>query len=182
MLAEDGTLTASSGGASAQVTPEAVTNCYAGDMNQDLILDGTDLTLMWQILVCGGDFVQTAVGDVNGDGVLDTADAALLQRKLLGMDVFFAAVQLPSYTIVPAEQLAVTTAPSETTVTTTAETTTEETSVTTTEETTTTTTEETPAMTTTAEQLTLDDLPSDYAYAADWIWTNRIEAEQSTER
>ncbi len=30
--------------------------------------------------------------------------------------------------------------------------------------------------------LTLDDLPSDYAYAAEWIWTNRIVAENSTAR
>lgn len=30
--------------------------------------------------------------------------------------------------------------------------------------------------------MTLDDLPSDYAYAAEWIWTNRICAENSTAR
>ena len=26
------------------------------------------------------------------------------------------------------------------------------------------------------------DFPSDYTYAADWIWNNRIAAEKSTER
>ena len=28
----------------------------------------------------------------------------------------------------------------------------------------------------------INDMPSDYQYAADWIWTNRIEREQSTVR
>ncbi len=33
-----------------------------------------------------------------------------------------------------------------------------------------------------SDQLTLDDLPEEYVYAADWIWENRIESEGSTTR
>lgn len=33
-----------------------------------------------------------------------------------------------------------------------------------------------------AETLTISDLPAEYQYAADWIWTNRIEREGSTAR
>lgn len=33
-----------------------------------------------------------------------------------------------------------------------------------------------------SSQLTMDDFPSDYKYAADWIWKNRIERENSTVR
>lgn len=33
-----------------------------------------------------------------------------------------------------------------------------------------------------ADVITIDDLPSEYKYAADWIWENRIEREQSTVR
>ncbi|MBQ8348625.1 MAG: hypothetical protein IJY19_03135 [Ruminococcus sp.] len=33
-----------------------------------------------------------------------------------------------------------------------------------------------------ADKITIDDMPSDFIYAADWIWTNRIEREGSTKR
>ena len=33
-----------------------------------------------------------------------------------------------------------------------------------------------------ASAISLSDFPADYKYAADWIWTNRIEREKSTER
>ncbi len=35
---------------------------------------------------------------------------------------------------------------------------------------------------TTEQRITINDLPSDYKYAADWIWDNRIAKEGSTER
>ena len=34
----------------------------------------------------------------------------------------------------------------------------------------------------TASAASISDMPSEYQYAADWIWTNRIQAEQSTAR
>lgn len=33
-----------------------------------------------------------------------------------------------------------------------------------------------------ADKITINDMPSDFNYAADWIWTNRIEREGSTKR
>lgn len=36
------------------------------------------------------------------------------------------------------------------------------------------------AVTANAAELTINDMPSDYEYAADWIWNNRISAEDST--
>ena len=76
-----------------------------------------------------------------------------------------AAVRLPENTLVP---------PAVTTTTTTQETTT------------TTTATETAAATTTTEaprqDLTMADFPSDYTYAADWIWNNRIVAGEIPER
>ena len=32
-----------------------------------------------------------------------------------------------------------------------------------------------------AENITIDDFPSEYKYAADWIWNNRIVSERSVE-
>ena len=116
--------------------------------------------------------MQQAVGDANGDGVLDAADVKLLQQYLLGESVSLATVSVPACTIVPPAP-----EPTEPGTTEPVVTTTTEESTTTTTETTVTTITEAPR-----QDLTMADFPSDYTYAADWIWNNRITAEKSTER
>lgn len=157
----------------AVVVPEAVTNLRTGDLNSDGTVNGMDLTLLRQLAVSGGDFVQNALADLSGDGMVDNADMTLMQQFLLGEAVSFAQVHIPDCTITPPAEEIITTEPvvTETTPQTTTTTTTE--STTQTELTTTTTVNET---------LTIADLPADYQYAADWIWDNRINAEKSTER
>lgn len=162
----------------AQITPEAVTNLHAGDMNQDGVLDGMDLTMLRQLITGNADFVQTAVGDLNGDGALTSSDVSLLQRYLLGESLTFPAPQIPQCSQIPTspEPIVTETTPAETTATT-------ESTMLTTELTTESTTETTSVTTTTtAPELTMADFPSEYQYAADWIWDNRISAEKSTER
>ncbi len=185
-LAEDGTLYDQRGISYGQIFPEAVTNLRAGDLNQNGTVEALDLALLRQLIQQGNSsFVQTAVGDVTGDGALDAADAALLQQYLLGTDVTFAAIHMPENTIVitPEEPPATetTTALTETTTIPT-ETTTVPTETTTTTEITTEITTTTPTTTVPAEVLDMDDFPEEYRYAADWIWENRITAENSTGR
>lgn len=165
-LSEDGTLLGASGKAYDIVTPEPVTGLQMGDWDHDGIVDGMDLALLRQAVTFGSaDFAQQAVGDTNGDGVLDTTDAALLQQYLLGEDVTMAEVHVPECSAAPM--------PADPPLT---NTTTQETTATT-ETTTVTTTTEAPR-----QDLTMADFPSDYTYAADWIWNNRIAVEKSTER
>lgn len=157
-LSEDGVLSAFRSGLDnpvyAQVTPEAVTNLHAGDMNQDGALNGIDLAILRQLANENTDFVQSAVGDLDGNGTLTSADTALLQRYLLGEECTFPEPVVTG--IAPAET---TTIALETTVT------------------------ETTSITTTAtSDLTMADFPTEYQYAADWIWDNRITPEQSTAR
>lgn len=169
-LGEDGCLRGFRSGVEspvyAQVTPEPVTNLRMGDWNHDGTVNGMDLTLLRQAVQRGtADFAQQAVGDTNGDGVLDGADVQLLQQYLLGEDVTMAEVHVPECSAAPM--------PADPPLT---NTTTQETTATT-ETTTVTTTTEVPR-----QDLTMADFPSDYTYAADWIWNNRIAAEKSTER
>lgn len=159
----------------AQVTPQAVTNLHMGDWNDDGVVDGTDLVQLRQAVEQPhASFMQQAVGDANGDGVLDAADVKLLQQYLLGESVSLAPVSVPACTIVPPAPEPTEPVTTEPVVTTTTE---ESTTTTTTAETTVTTTTEAPR-----QDLTMADFPSDYTYAADWIWNNRIAAEKSTER
>lgn len=153
----------------AQITPEAVTNLHAGDLNQDGTLDGVDLAMLRQLTNGDADFVQTTVGDLNEDGMLTGADVSLLQQYLLGKEVTFPVPQVPVCTRVPMppEPVVTETTPAETAATT---------------ESTTCTTEITSVTTTTAPELTMADFPAEYQYAADWIWDNRISVEKSTER
>ena len=159
----------------AQVTPQAVTDLHMGDWNDDGVVDGTDLVQLRQAVEQPQvSFMQQAVGDANGDGVLDAADVKLLQQYLLGESVSLAPVSVPACTIVPPAPEPTEPVTTEPVVTTTTE---ESTTTTTTTETTVTTTTEAPR-----QELTMADFPSDYTYAADWIWNNRITAEKSTER
>lgn len=168
-LSEDGTLS-SGGTAYAKIAPEAVTNLRAGDINQDGTLDGIDLSMLRQLAhTQNGSFVQTAVGDMDGDGRLTATDAVLLQQYLLGEETLdFADIHLPDNTIVitPEEPPVTETTPP----------------VTITEPVATETTTETTTATTAPEMLTMADFPEEYRYAADWIWDNRISVEQSTAR
>lgn len=157
----------------AQVTPRAVTNLHMGDWNSDGVVDGLDLSQLRKAVQESStdvDFAQQAVGDTNGDGALNGADVQRLQQYLLGENVAMADVRMPECSMVPA--------PADPPVTTT---TTQETTPTT-EITTTTTTTVTTTMEAPRQDLTMADFPSDYTYAADWIWNNRIAAEKSTER
>ena len=179
-LSEDGTLLGASGKAYDIVVPEPVTNLRMGDWNHDGAVDGMDLTLLRQAVQDHtADFAQQAVGDTNGDGVLNGADVQLLQQYLLGEDVTMAEVHVPECSIVPMPNPPEITEPAvtETTTTTTMGTAAATETTATTETTTVTTTTETPR-----QDLTMADFPSDYTYAADWIWNNRIAAEKSTER
>ena len=159
----------------AQVTPQAVTDLHMGDWNDDGVVDGTDLVQLRQAVEQPQvSFMQQAVGDANGNGVLDAADVKLLQQYLLGESVSLAPVSVPACTIVPPAPEPTEPVTTEPVVTTTTE---GSTTTTATTETTVTTTTEAPR-----QDLTMADFPSDYTYAADWIWNNRITAEKSTER
>ncbi|WP_298481822.1 dockerin type I repeat-containing protein [uncultured Ruminococcus sp.] len=166
----------------AQVTPEAVTNLRAGDMNQDGVLDGMDLAILRQLVTGNADFVQTGIGDLNGDGTLSGSDVSLLQRYLLGEPLTFPVPQIPQCSQTPPlpEPIITETTPIETTAPTETTTTTEST-ILTTESTVAETTSVTTTTTTTPE-FTMADFPAEYQYAADWIWDNRIAVEKSTER
>ncbi len=172
--ASDGALvSASSGSRYACYAPQAVTNTIAGDVSGDGVLNGMDLAMLRQIALHQGvDFVSHALADVNSDGAVDSRDVKLMQDFLLGNASDFAAVKIPECTMYPEAQFPTTTESSTTT-------TTEQGTTTSTEETTVTTMETVPVV---QDPLTFDDFPSEYRYAADWIWDNRIAVEKSTER
>lgn len=184
-LDENGTLIGPSGNGYWTLKPEPVTNLVMGDMNQDGRVNGMDLAAMRQAVLLAASFeaevgfAAMAFSDVNGDGKLDNGDIQTLQNFLLG-EGDLAEVQMPSCTIQPPE---IAYNPQQTTA---SEQTTAPEQTTTTEESTTTTT-----ITTISEEVTtqppvptldMDDFPTDYREAADWIWNNRIEREQSTAR
>ena len=128
-----------------------------------------DLSLAKRLVLQGesSDFCAAALADVDGNGTLDAADLAALQGFLMQRQTAFPAetVTLPENTIFPVVE------PEQTTTTTSIATTT-----TAPEETTTTTTTTTDSK----QTLTIADMPASYQSAADWIWTNRVEREQST--
>ncbi len=172
-----------------ELTPEAFTGRISGDMNEDGILDAMDLAQMRQhILLDDADFVEVAVGDTNGDGTLDATDVTLLQRYLLGTEAALSDVNIPGCSFVPDAETIETTESTTTTLQTTEQATEAETTTLTTETVTstttsaTTTTAEITTTTTTVQQLTLDDMPSDYVEPMEWIWENRMQAEGSTSR
>lgn len=171
-FSEDGLLSDRDGISYGMVTLEAVTNLRSGDLNQNDVVDGYDLTILRQLVLYGNaNFIQAAMGDVNGDGVITGQDVALLQQYLLGEDVPLVVVTLPDCTIIPSpeESPATTTEPTEVTTT---ELTTTTTEATTTEVTTTTT--EPITTTTTPPELTLEDMPAQYVEPMAWIWEERI--------
>lgn len=154
-------------------TLEPVTWLKPGDVNRDGVVNVLDLALAKRLILQGGssDFYVAALADVDGNGTLDAADLAALQGFLMQRQTAFPAetVTLPENTIFPVVEPEQTTTTTSITTTTTAP-----------EETTTTT-----ATTTTTDSkqtLTIADMPASYQSAADWIWTNRVEREQSTVR
>ncbi len=150
-------------------TLEPVTWLQAGDVNRDGSINVVDLMLAKRIVLegSGTDFCAAALADVNGDGTSDANDISVLQAFLLQRQTTLPTteVTLPENTIFPTVIPDVTT---ETTTTTVSDLQTT---------TTTTITTEVPQ-----EVLTLADMPESYQYAADWIWQNRVEKEQSTAR
>lgn len=196
-LSEDGVLSNEDGSFTISIVLEAVSGCISGDMNQDGSVNGFDLTILRMLLQTdSADFVEAFVGDVNGYGLFSGADAVHLQAFLLGEDVTMAEVSIPGCTIVPESQVStdtetmttetttetVTTTSSRTKPSTTSNTITETTTETTDFTTETTTVTEVTTTTETVEQLTVDDMPTEYVEAMEWIWENRIEAEASTAR
>jgi len=196
-LSEDGVLSNEDGSFTISIVLEAVSGCISGDMNQDGSVNCFDLTILRMLLQTdSADFVEASVGNVNGDGLFSGADAAHLQAFLLGEDVTMAEVSIPGCTIVPESQVSIdtetmTTETTTETVTTTSSRTKPSTTSNTITETTTETTDFTTETTTvtevtttmeTVEQLTVDDMPTEYVEAMEWIWENRIEAEASTAR
>lgn len=155
-------------------TLEPVTWLKPGDMNRDNKLNVVDTILAKRAVQYEADFSAASIGDVNTDGVFHAADIAEMQSFLVRrkMDLPTADVQLPDNTIFPTH-----TALTETNTTTT---------TTTTMTTKTTTALDATSVTTTTvpvqEIITFADLPERYQYAADWIWENRVEKEQSTAR
>ncbi len=150
-------------------TLEPVTWLQAGDVNRDGSINVVDLMLAKRIVLegSGTDFCAAALADVNGDGTSDANDISVLQSFLLQRQTTLPTTEviLPENTIFPTVIPDVTT---ETTTTTVSDLQTT---------TTTTITTEVPQ-----EVLTLADMPESYQYAADWIWQNRVEKEQSTAR
>lgn len=149
-------------------TLEPVTWLQAGDVNRDGSINVVDLMLAKRLVLEGSgmDFCAAALADVSGDGTADANDISALQAFLLQRQTTLPAteVTLPENTIFP------TVIPDVTTETTT-------TTVSDLQTTTTTITTEVPQ-----KVLTLADMPESYQYAADWIWQNRVEKEQSTAR
>lgn len=149
-------------------TLEPVTWLQAGDVNRDGNINVVDLMLAKRMVLegSGTDFCAAALADVNGDSTSDVNDISALQAFLLQRQTTLPTteVTLPENTIFP------TVIPDVTTETTT-------TTVSDLQTTTTTITTEMPQ-----EVLTLADMPESYQYAADWIWQNRVEKEQSTAR
>ena len=165
------------------VTAEKQLLGYLGDVNFDSTISVADAVLLQKSLVTGLDGLSTDPNmqnaDVNEDGHIDVFDAVLLRRCVLGeceWKGIYSEIEDPTEPPTEPETEPTTEAPTEpvTTPTTTAI------PVTTTTTTTTTVTEapET-TTTTTALQMTLDDMPAEYQSAADWIWQNRVSAENS---
>ena len=101
MVLEDGSVYAQ------QLTIEAVNKCFMGDYNHDCVVNGMDLVLLRQAVQNGtADFVQQAVCDINGDGVLNDADVQQLQQYLEGESVAFSEIVMPSCTIIPPKETA----------------------------------------------------------------------------
>lgn len=150
-------------------TLEPVTWLQVGDVNRDGSINVIDLMMAKRVVSegSGTDFCAAALADVNGDGTLNANDISALQAFLLRRQTTLPTteVTLPENTIFPTVIPDVTT------------------------ETTTTTVSDLPTTTTTTvttevpqKVLTLADMPENYQYAADWIWQNRVEKEQSTAR
>ncbi len=150
-------------------TLEPVTWLQAGDINRDGIINVVDLMLAKRVVLEGSDtdFCAAALTDVNGNGAADANDISALQAFLLQrqMSLPTTEVTLPENTIFPTVIPDVTTEATTTTVSDLQTTTT------------TTITTEIPQ-----KVLTIADMPESYQYAADWIWQNRVEKEQSTAR
>lgn len=156
-------------------TLEPVTWLQSGDINRDGSIDVVDLMLAKRMMLegSGTDFCAAALADTDGDGTPDAGDISALQDLLLQRQATLPTteVTLPENTIFP------TVIPDVTTETTTTTVSDSQTTTTTTTTATTTITTEVPQ-----EVLTLTDMPESYQYAADWIWQNRVEKEQSTVR
>ena len=156
-------------------TLEPVTWLQSGDINRDGSIDVVDLMLAKRMMLegSGTDFCAAALADTDGDGTPDAGDISALQDLLLQRQATLPTteVTLPENTIFP------TVIPDVTTETTTTTVSDSQTTTTTTTTATTTITTEVPQ-----EVLTLADMPESYQYAADWIWQNRVEKEQSTVR
>lgn len=156
-------------------TLEPVTWLQSGDINRDGSIDVVDLMLAKRMMLedSGTDFCAAALADTDGDGTPDANDISALQSLLLQRQATLPTteVTLPENTIFP------TVIPDVTTETTTTTVSDSQTTTTTTTTATTTITTEVPQ-----EVLTLADMPESYQYAADWIWQNRVEKEQSTVR
>lgn len=156
-------------------TLEPVTWLQSGDINRDGSIDVVDLMLAKRMMLegSGTDFCAAALADTDGDGTPDAGDISALQDLLLQRQATLPTteVTLPENTIFPTVIPDVTTEITTTTVSD------SQTTTTTTTTATTTITTEVPQ-----EVLTLADMPESYQYAADWIWHNRVEKEQSTVR
>lgn len=156
-------------------TLEPVTWLQSGDVNRDGSIDVVDLMLAKRMMLegSGTDFCAAALADTDANGTTDAGDISVLQALLLQRQATLPTteVTLPENTIFP------TVIPDVTTETTTTTVSDSQTTTTTTTTATTTITTEVPQ-----EVLTLADMPESYQYAADWIWQNRVEKEQSTVR
>ncbi len=159
-----------------------------GDINRDNTVNVSDVVAMSYCLTGKAVLIADDLdcADMNMDGYVDSFDLVLLRKTVIGLreikyiqhvPVDPVDPTLPSYdptektveiptepaTELPTEPLP--TDPTEPPVTTTAP-------VTTTE----------PTVTTTVKQLDITDMPSEYEYALDWVWENRIQKEDSTGR
>ncbi len=152
-----------------------------GDINQDGYVTVSDLVAFSHCMngTAFWDESDLYYADMNKDNVVNVFDLMLLRKTVLGERELEYDEESTQPTTEPTE--APTSYETQPPVTTTLPETTTVTSPVTTEVTTTVTTTITTTVTT-AKLLSLDDMPTEYASPLNWVWTNRISAEKSTDR
>lgn len=152
-----------------------------GDINRDYDVTITDVVALSHCLTGKATLEEEDVyyADMNKDGVINVFDVVLLRRTVLGERELEIEEEDPTES--PTEQPTEpsTEPPTESPT----ESPTEPVTTEITEPITTIVTEpQTTVITTTVQQLDLSDMPSEYSYALDWVWENRIVKENSTGR
>lgn len=151
-----------------------------GDINHDGKIDVNDVSFLKDTLI-KDEGIYDDYSDVNFDGMVNLYDLLLMKQYVMGKIDSFPNIPDPpmtseaTETSKPPQTFLEVTETSEPPQTSDEATETSEPPQTSLEVTETSETPEKPV-------ITLDDVPQDYVYALDWIWTNRIDREKSTQR